>query len=80
VLHPEEARKAVAAKPGSRYSDINVEDVPEPPADPMGEDPFGDGGDDEVVLVNRDDPPFKPKIVDDEGNEIADFDDSADDE
>jgi hypothetical protein len=25
VLHPEEARKAVAAKPGSRYSDINVE-------------------------------------------------------
>lgn len=46
VLHPEEARKALAAKPGSRYADINVEDVPEPPQ-PEGEggDPFGgDGG------------------------------------
>jgi hypothetical protein len=42
--------------------------------------PIGAGPDGEVVLVNRDDPPFKPKIVDDEGNEIADFDDSADDE
>jgi phage-related protein (TIGR01555 family) len=47
VLHPEEPRKALAAAPGSRFSDINVEDVPEPPADPTGEDdPFGGGDDD----------------------------------
>lgn len=43
VLHPEEARIALANEPNSRYADINVADVPEPPADPMGEDPFGNG-------------------------------------
>jgi len=52
VLDPAEVRKAVAAKPGSRYADINVADVPDPPADPMGEegsgdDPFGGGGGDD---------------------------------
>jgi phage-related protein (TIGR01555 family) len=48
VLHPEEARKALAAKPGSRYSDINIEDVPKPPADPTGsgmdDEDHSDGG------------------------------------
>ncbi len=48
VLHPEEARIALANEPNSRYADINVADVPEPPADPMGEeDPFGNGGGDD---------------------------------
>lgn len=47
VIHPEEARIALANEPNSRYADINVADVPEPPADPMGEqDPFGNGGGD----------------------------------
>ena len=43
VIHPEEARSALANEPNSRYADINVADVPEPPADPMGMDPFGNG-------------------------------------
>src|SRR5437868_6759506 len=39
VLDPAEVRKAVAAKPGSRYADINVADVPEPPAPEEGGNP-----------------------------------------
>jgi hypothetical protein len=44
VLDPGEVRKAVAAQPDSRYSDINPDDVPEQPTGGS-EDPFGGGGD-----------------------------------
>ena len=52
ALHPEETRKRIAADPDSPYSDIDVEDVPEPPdpAEAMGgkinlkgTTPFGGG-------------------------------------
>lgn len=44
VLHPQEARARIAADPDSPYASIDVDDVPEPPADPTGGDPFGMGG------------------------------------
>lgn len=41
ILHPEEARKRIASNPDSPYQGLDVENVPEPPAEPGTE---GEGG------------------------------------
>lgn len=46
VVAPEESRERVAADPDSGYSNLDVDDLPEPPQPPMppgGADPFGGG-------------------------------------
>lgn len=37
--------------------------------------PIGAGPDGEIVVVQKDDPPFKVKVVDDDGNEVEMEDD-----
>ncbi len=45
VLHPEESRERIASDPESPYSSIDVDDVPEPPAQPGDPGMINPGGD-----------------------------------
>jgi len=58
VLHPEEARARLSQEADGPYAGIDVNNVPEPPMPPGGEDPFGrEEGFDEGAEPGSEEPP-----------------------
>jgi hypothetical protein len=43
---------------------------PKTPPTNVPNEPIGLGPDGKILVVNRDDPPFRPTVVDDDGNEV----------